>query len=614
MKKRNIKAGKGGGTAGFLAIGLPLIAAVVIAMGGCATFQSITVTPPAKTVFGQGEKFTYEGLQVVGVTKKGEAKALSGEFWVTGYDPDRIGDQTITVNYREAALLNSQDFTATYTVTVIGVESIFVDQAPTAARQGMDIDRSALSITASYGEKIAPRPVQGSDPGVNISGYNKYTGGAQTVTVDYYGKTADFAVTVAVLAGIRITRPPARVSYFSGEELDLAGLETMGTWQGAGDAPVTPEYVSGFDANKQGAQTIIVEVQGKQASFTVTVKEPADPATWTPVTGAFAKNITGIAYGNGKFVAVGYDDKPNEGIIAYSTDGIAWTKASYPKVWEDGSRTQNVIDFRIDKILFGGDRFYVSGLSAVPGTSYVAAHNANFMTESSDGIGWSNLNNFGSDDVCTDIAYGNDNLVAVFDNGFIRIARRSGTARNGDAFVDEPLSWSPIPPPIKDGGGQPVWSWGSSFRCVFFDGNRFIVFDAAGRYVYIETRGNGQVGEETISVNGRSISEVVYGNGKYIGTAGSALGWSTDGITWTDADQKDEELRGISLNGVAYGFGMFVAVGSRGSIAYSRDGYVWTKVASSTFGSTDIRYVAYGNGKFLAVGDNGRTAYSNKID
>jgi hypothetical protein len=60
--------------------GMPVIVlAFGLVLGGCRTlqalfqpaYQSITVTPPAKTVFAQGEEGTFEGLQVAGVTKKG---------------------------------------------------------------------------------------------------------------------------------------------------------------------------------------------------------------------------------------------------------------------------------------------------------------------------------------------------------------------------------------------------------------------------------------------------------------------------------------------------------------------------------------------------------------
>jgi hypothetical protein len=54
----------------------------------------------------------------------------------------------------------------------------------------------------------------------------------------------------------------------------------------------------------------------------VTVKEPVDPVTWKPVTGGFAENITGIAYGGGTWIGIGPDNSAGR-----SANGTAWTAA-----------------------------------------------------------------------------------------------------------------------------------------------------------------------------------------------------------------------------------------------------------------------------------------------
>jgi hypothetical protein len=601
MKTRNSKAGTGGWAARLLMIGLLLMAVAIITMSGCATFQSLAVTPPAKTVFAQGEEFTYEGLQVAGVTKKGEAQDISGNarLKITGYNSDRAGEQTITVDYRGV--------TAAYTITVVSVESIAVVQAPAVARQGMDIDRSDLRVAASYGDKVPPRDVQGNK--VNISGYDKDTVGAQTVTAEYYGKAATFTVTVAALTGIRITKPPARVSYFSGEALDLAGLEATGTWQGAGDAPVTPQYVSGFDANTQGNQTVIVEALGKQTSFTVTVKEPSDPARWTPAQSTFAKNTIGVAYGNGRFVAVGYDDRPEEKIVAYSPDGSAWTKAP--------SQAASLFAKNIIGVVYGNGQFVVAGYND-DRTERDVVHRSNesVIAYSADGITWTKAS--------TPQNY--RNLKIVFDNGkFITI----GDYRYMHPTRMDQMTFSYYQVESSDGinwsDRNGFWAttseaqesmniaW-SRIRYVFSAGSKLIALAGTGNYLYSTDNGKSwKGGDEIIAISGGLITDVVYGNDKMIGIgSNNTLGWSTDGIVWTDAD--NSELNAGALNAVAYGFGMFVAVSSRGNIIYSRDGYTWTKVASSTFGSSGIHHVVYGDGKFVAIGDNGRIAYSNKVD
>jgi hypothetical protein len=53
--------------------------------------------------------------------------------------------------------------------------------------------------------------------------------------------------------------------------------------------------------------------------------------------------------------------------------------------------------------------------------------------------------------------------------------------------------------------------------------------------------------------------------------------------------------------GITYGNGLFVAVGSEGTILISPDGRSWTKQNSGT--TKHLHAVAYGNGLFVAVGD-----------
>jgi hypothetical protein len=58
---------------------------------------------------------------------------------------------------------------------------------------------------------------------------------------------------------------------------------------------------------------------------------------------------------------------------------------------------------------------------------------------------------------------------------------------------------------------------------------------------------------------------------------------------------------GTSLSGVTYGNGLFVAVGSYGTILTSPDGVSWTARASGT--SNFLNGVTYANGLFVAVGE-----------
>ncbi len=78
--------------------------------------------------------------------------------------------------------------------------------------------------------------------------------------------------------------------------------------------------------------------------------------------------------------------------------------------------------------------------------------------------------------------------------------------------------------------------------------------------------------------------------------------------TWTARASQSPS----SLFGVAYGGGLFVAVGSSGSIVTSPDGVAWTVRTSNT--GNDLRGIAYGPGGFAATKININTPYVTSPD
>jgi len=82
---------------------------------------------------------------------------------------------------------------------------------------------------------------------------------------------------------------------------------------------------------------------------------------------------------------------------------------------------------------------------------------------------------------------------------------------------------------------------------------------------------------------------------------------SPDGINWTDhgrfVTRTDQSDKGLHLEGVTYGSGMFVAVGPAGSLLTSTGGVTWNSLNSGT--SENLNSAIYANGTFVVVGDNG---------
>ncbi|MEW9586238.1 hypothetical protein [Paraburkholderia sp. DGU8] len=99
---------------------------------------------------------------------------------------------------------------------------------------------------------------------------------------------------------------------------------------------------------------------------------------------------------------------------------------------------------------------------------------------------------------------------------------------------------------------------------------------------------------------------VAFGSGLFVavGTTG-VIASSSDGVTWTQRTSPYSS----TWYCITYAAGLFVAAGASGTIATSPDGVTWTARASA-FGGNEIRSIAYGNGKFVAVGATGMLATS----
>lgn len=113
----------------------------------------------------------------------------------------------------------------------------------------------------------------------------------------------------------------------------------------------------------------------------------------------------------------------------------------------------------------------------------------------------------------------------------------------------------------------------------------------------------GQTWTETTMPLSASWKGVAYGSGMFVAcnSAGSTrLAWSSDGKTWynctgTGANQVVSEK-------ICFGNGVFVVVGTNGSVIWSDDPPrgTWT-LSGVTFGTTGSRSLAYGNGVFVST-------------
>jgi uncharacterized repeat protein (TIGR02543 family) len=301
---------------------------------------------------------------------------------------------------------------------------------------------------------------------------------------------------------------------------------------------------------------------------------PPDPTDWEAVTDSTfgTSAILGIAYGDGKFVAVG--GNYGESKIAYSTDGINWntvTNSTFGNnniqciTYGDGKfvaggsngkmaySTDGITWAAVTDSTFGTTNNTISGIAYGDG-KFVAGGTSAKMAYSTDGVNWNTVNNSSFIYAIASITYGNGKFVAGGGQGSNRIAY----SLYGDEY------WNPL--------------------------------------------------SNVTSNSSQAFYGIAYGGGTFVaggdGGNNSKIAYSTDGQNWTTTNNPLPGQYGgpppaSDIRDIAYGGGTFVAVGDNGKMAYSLDGINWNTVTNSTFGTRAIYGIAYGDGKFVAGGDYG---------
>jgi len=313
--------------------------------------------------------------------------------------------------------------------------------------------------------------------------------------------------------------------------------------------------------------------------------------------------LLSVAHANGKFVAVGMGSdtsKPKGGIMV-STDGEHWTEThSHPTytLWD---------------VAHGQDTFVVVG-GASSGNYYICT--------STDGVSWTQRS--------AGVDYAQLQSVDYDGTKFVAVGRTSGTATISAFAITSTngITWS--------GGGNKAKS---NFRAVVCNDSQYVAVSGTGdiytsnnsgtswtkRTIGTTTRlrdvawsGNlfvavGREGNIQTSIDGvnwsaqtsgtdEHLNKVEYLDGQFIivGTNGTIL-TSSDGSTWVSRSLNTT----VELQGIAYGQGHYV-VGGDGIVRISTDGIDWT----APTGLIALRAVAYGNGRFVALQKYGQ-AYSS---
>ena len=234
---------------------------------------SLTIaTKPTKTNYYVGDTLNTAGLTLKAAYNNGTTQTITGGFTCTPTALSTAGVQTVTVNYGGK--------TATFTVNVqnVTLSGIAIASNPTKTSYyvGDTLDTTGLKLTATYNNGTT----QTITSGFTCTPTALSTAGAQTVTVNYGGKTATFTVNVqdVTLSGIAIASNPTKTSYFVGDTLDTTGLKLTATYSNGTTQTITGGFTCTPTAlSTAGVQTVTVNYGGKTATFTVSVELPVLP-------------------------------------------------------------------------------------------------------------------------------------------------------------------------------------------------------------------------------------------------------------------------------------------------------------------------------------------------
>lgn len=245
------------------------------------------------------------------------------------------------------------------------------------------------------------------------------------------------------------------------------------------------------------------------------IETSADGVSWTLRTSypGSIYNLYDVAYGNGTFVAVGWDAYTGNNIVS-STNGVNWA-------------AHTTIIYNVNRVIFAGGLFVAAG----DGQTINGTTNRNIYT-SSDGITWTARNSGApTTEVHSlgDVAYGAGLYVAVDNNGYAH------TSTTG-------ISWT------RRSVGN--------FSKINFCNDRFIALangsTGSTNYVSFDGLTWTSMTKDTASV----FSRVIYSNGLYVALSGSALFTSTNATNWMQRN-----FAGSGTSSLAFGKTNLAVVG-----------------------------------------------------
>ena len=300
------------------------------------------------------------------------------------------------------------------------------------------------------------------------------------------------------------------------------------------------------------------------------VRTSTDGTTWTAQTSGVTSTLSKITFAGGQFFATGASTSSTtftnaSGGIVTSPDGITWTPRAI-------SGTSGAAQF-------ASTTFYSAAFSPALNKYVLGTNGGTFLSSTDGGATWTS----------TSLNGGQIRSVLFVNNQFV------GAGSGGNIYTSpDGTTWT-----LRQSVSP------RTHRSIAYGNGRFVAVttESSG----FATSVDGVTWTAGINAGGstNALNSITFGNGLFVAAGTNTILTSPDGVNWTNRTPAGS----FTFNGVAYGNGAYVAVAnavsSLGVAFRSTDGGVtWTQVAATGL-TTNLSAVAYGAGMFTAVGASG---------
>lgn len=263
-----------------VAILIVALVACLSFMAGCDSIDGITVdeltAPRTNYVQGQDLDLSVGAIKAISGDKTTTIALNAEGVVVEGYDKSKLGDQELTVTYKEKV--------AKYTVTVVPRMQVTGQDAYYFVGEELNLNKGIVKIAADNAKTFTEYKL--SDSAIKIEGFDSSTAGEKdvTVTCTANGNTYSTVVKATILEVSTVTlKAPNKTAYNSHDGvIDLnGGYVTVKDSNNrlSKEYSLTKDMISGFNLNAATLenrttplrQEITVTYKGKTCKYTIQI-------------------------------------------------------------------------------------------------------------------------------------------------------------------------------------------------------------------------------------------------------------------------------------------------------------------------------------------------------